>query len=177
MRTFHGVAPDPNFRIRTFSRSAAYRQRAAPTSSNDGPDPVFLLKQRVRSAPAADRARRFPDPRQHVVFAGPSIADRHAGGAEASRRVSDRWPFETELRHDEAAQEAGPDERFDDLVFEGGFDQPLTRRQKAVRTMAMVTYAMIFLFAATILTDPDARREVLSWMSFGHAAELLNAFR
>ncbi len=136
--TFHGVAPAPN---------PGRRPKVAPTYSNRGgpqapPDPVFLLKPKVRSA-AADHARGFPHPGQHVVFAGPSV-------------VEQRWPFDGEFHREELREEVGHEEVFDDLVFEGAFHPPLTQRQKAVRAMAVVAYGMLFLVAATIFTESDA---------------------
>ncbi len=163
--TFHGIAPDPNpgdrpKAVPTFSTTA--RPKRAPTFAMDQPEPVFLLKSKVGSVRKQQAARHFPDPGQRVIFAGPSMREQ-------------RWPFETEVQP--GPEPVEHEAVLEDWMLDGSVPQPLTKRQKGVRTMAIFAIGMFFLVSATIFTDPDAQREVLSWATLGHAEQILNAFR
>src|SRR5882672_4805576 len=95
---------------------------------------------------------------------------RHSSARGASQRDSlpavTHWPFDSE-----------PESGIYEIVDEEPLPMPLTARQIAVRILGFLVLAAALFGCGTLLFNAKVAREVLGWVTFGHADQVLDVAR
>jgi len=135
--------PEPVFLLRRLrpSRRAAYSARSTYASRDS-----FASRA---SAPSTRLASARPTPLPQIPSARPTP-------------LPATWPFNTEF-------ESGIDEIDDDFADDAALPRPMTARQVAVRIFGFLMICAVVCGCAAILASPQATREVLNWVTLGHA--------
>jgi hypothetical protein len=147
--------PEPVFLLsrKRPSRRAVFAAR--PTyASRDSYGPRGYYASRA-SAPSAPLASARPTPLPEIAPARPTP-------------LPATWPFNTEF-------DSGVDEIDDDFADDAALPRPMTARQVAVRIFGFLMICAVVCGCAAILANPQATREVLNWVTLGHADQVLQA--
>jgi hypothetical protein len=141
--------------VRTFTMPGVAPDPNAGRRAFDDPEPVFQLKRR-RSAVVPPG------------LPGPAFF-RTAGVVSARSYVARESPWWTNA--------SDPRQGIDDLTFVESPAIPVTGRPIAMRAIGALLIVAALSGAGAILSQPEARREALSWVTLGHADEVLELGR
>jgi hypothetical protein len=115
------------------------------------------------SFPAPDPV--FPLRRKPPVRSRPDDGPRPVEAANDPRtELPPSWPFPTEL-----------DPVFWDDELDERWLPKRTARSVAVRIVGSLTLIAALVGCGTVLSRPQARREAIDWLTFGHPAAVLDA--
>ena len=136
------------------------------------PEPVFPLSRKRPTRRSEYSARSTYASRDSYASRGFYASRVSAPSAPlASVRptpLPETWPFNTEFN-------SGVDEIDDDFADDAALPRPVTARQVAVRIFGFLVICAVVCGCVAILASPQATREVLNWVTLGHADQVLQA--